>query len=386
MHLHAAVAPALVLAVTCFGMDTVLMNLEDVARIAGVSRSTVSRVLNDDRRVSEAARTRVQEVIASTNYHPNAAARSLVTRRTGNVGLIFPRTFASLFANPWASQLIKGCLGSCEVEELNLMLMLESTEDPVAMAAFFERLMRGRHLDGIVLASHDIEDALIERLVGGSVPYVLVGRDAMNIAHFVDVDNRRLARMATEHLIGHGYRNIAVITGPAILVTARDRYVGYMDALDAAGLEPHSPEPLRGEFNQRDGFLAARALLDSPARPDAIFATNDEMAIGAIQAGRELGLRVPEDVAVMGFDDVEINRVFSTDLTTIRQPTEEIGRHAITMLAAMIDRMPSQPEQHWIDAELILRGSCGCPAACRNAGEPPGLRKEAAQSPLPQAI
>ncbi len=355
---------------------TGLMKLEDVARIAGVSRSTVSRVINDDRRISDAVRKRVLDVIAKTHYHPNAAARSLVTRRTGNIGLIFPRLFSSMFSDPWSSQLIKGCLGGSELAELSLMLMLESTEDPVSMSRFFDRLVRERHLDGVVLASHHIEDALTELLPSGDFPYVLVGRDMGTRANFVDIDCRLAARTATNHMIEHGYRSIAVITGPRHLLTAKDRSDGFMDALEAAGLEPHSREPLSGEFAQRDGYYAARALLREQGRPEAIFAANDAMAIGAIQAARELGMRVLDDLAVVGFDDLEINTVFHTELTTIRQPTEEIGRHAVAMLAAMIAKAPPEPKQHWIDAELILRGSCGCPPARRSTGDKQGQGKE----------
>jgi len=336
------------------------MKLEDVARIAGVSRSTVSRVINDDRRVSEAVRTRVRDVIVSTNYYPNAAARSLMTRRTGNIGLIFPREFASMFSDPWSSQLIKGCLDGSENANLSLVLMLESTEDPAQVDRFFGRVVRERHLDGIVLASHHIEDALIARLREGEFPYVLVGRDAATEAHFVDIDNRLAARTATEHLIDHGYRCLGLITGPHHLLTARDRTNGFMDALAGAGMEPHSHEPPSGGFSQRDGYYAAQSLLRGRRRPDAIFAANDAMAIGVIQAARESGLAIPDDLAIVGFDDLDANTVFRTELTTIRQPTEEMGRHAIGMLAAMIDNAPSTPNQHWIDAELIRRGSCGC--------------------------
>lgn len=339
------------------------MKLEDVARIAGVSRSTVSRVLNEDRRVSGAVRARVLEVIADTNYHPNAAARTLVTRRTGNVGLVFPKAFASMFSDPWSSQLIHGCLDGSEAADLSLMLMLGATEDDASMATFFERLIRGRHLDGIVLGSHHRDDALIARLIGGDFPYVLVGHDADNRAHFVDIDNRAAARKATEHLIGHGYRSIATITGPDFLVTAQDRLEGFMDAMEAAALEPHSRHPLTGGFIERDGHLAARELLGTPGQPDAIFAANDAMAIGTMRAARERGLRIPDDLALVGFDDVDTNRVFHTDLTTIRQPTEELGRDAIAMLATLIADMPTEPRQQWVDADLVIRGSCGCPTS-----------------------
>lgn len=340
------------------------MNLEDVARIAGVSRSTVSRVINDDPRVSGAVRLRVQDVIVSTNYHPNKAARSLVTRRTGNVGLVFPRAFASMLSDPWSSALVKACLDGSEAVGLNMMLILESTENPIAASRFYERLIREQHLDGIVMASHDINDALIDRLLEGVFPSVLIGRDLANRANFVDVDSRAAARQATRHLVEHGRRRIATISGPANLVTACDRHDGFIDGLTEAGLEPFSPgAPLTASFSQREAASVACALLSGPDHPDAIFAANDAMAIGVLQAAGQLGIHVPDDLAVIGFDDVPINHAYQIELTTIRQPTEELGHRAMSLLATMIPAPAQTPIQEWMEAPLIRRGSCGCPPA-----------------------
>lgn len=328
--------------------------------MAGVSRSTVSRVINKDPRVSDEVRTKVRAIIASTNYHPNAAARSLASRRTGIIGLVFPRYFATLFSDPWASVLIKGCLSGSEEVDLSLMLMLQTTDDPISVSRFFERTVQGRHLDGLVLASHLVNDVLVERLEASDFPYVLIGRDTDRTAHFVDIDNREASRKATCHLIEHGYRSIAMIGGPPDLITAEDRRMGFLDAMRETGrAEPELRIEL-GHFSQLAGYEAALVLLQTADPPDAIFAANDAMAIGAIQAARDIGLRVPEDVAVVGFDEIEVNRTYQTDLTTIRQPTEEMGRAAVAHLATMITDQPTEPVQTWLEADLIIRGSCGC--------------------------
>jgi hypothetical protein len=170
------------------------LNLEDIAEMAGVSRSTVSRVLNEDPRVSDAVRARVRQVIKETRYHPNAAARSLATHRSNIIGLVFPRVFTMMFSDPWASVLIKGCIEGSERTDLSLIHMLVSTDDQVAVDRFFERSVMGRHLDGVILASHVVGDRLVERLQESDFPYVLVGRDAERRANFVDIDNRQATK------------------------------------------------------------------------------------------------------------------------------------------------------------------------------------------------
>lgn len=336
------------------------LNLEDIAEMAGVSRSTVSRVLNDDPKVSDGVRARVQKVLTETRFHPNAAARSLATHRTGIIGIVFPRVFTMMFTDPWASVLIKGCLEGSEQADLSLVHMLVSTDDETSVDRFFERSVMGRHLDGVILASHVLGDKLVARLQGSDFPYVLVGRDEHRAANFVDIDNRQAARIATQHLIDHGYRRICHLSGPPDLVTALDRQYGFLDAIRASDIDPDTVRVECGNFEQVTGFETALRLLQAPNPPDAIFAADDAMAIGAIQAARELGVLVPEEVAIVGFDDIDMNRMFRPQLTTIRQPSDALGRTAVELLSTMITDPSSTPVQRWLPADLIVRGSCGC--------------------------
>lgn len=340
--------------------DTRRLNLEDIAKMAGVSRSTVSRVLNDDPKVSDGVRARVRKVLTDTRFHPNAAARSLATHRTGIIGLVFPRVFTMMFTDPWASVLIKGCLEGSERADLSLVHMLVSTDDPASVDRFFERSVMGRHLDGVILASHVLGDKLVAHLQASDFPYVLVGRDEHRAANFVDIDNRQAARIATQHLIDHGYRRICHLSGPPDLVTAIDRQEGFFDSIRASGINPASARVECGYFEQVTGFEITLRLLQQPDPPDAIFAADDAMAIGAIQAARELGIRVPEDIAIVGFDDIDMNRMVRPQLTTIRQPSDALGRTAVGMLSNMITHPQTTPMQRWLTAELIVRGSCGC--------------------------
>ena len=340
--------------------DTRRLNLEDIAEMAGVSRSTVSRVLNDDPKVSDGVRARVRKVLTDTRFHPNAAARSLATHRTGIIGLAFPRVFTMMFTDPWASVLIKGCLEGSERTDLSLVHMLVSTDDETSVDRFFERSVMGRHLDGVILASHVLGDKLVARLQASDFPYVLVGRDEHRAANFVDIDNRQAARIATQHLIDHGYRRICHLSGPPDLVTAIDRQEGFFDAIRASGIGPGAVRVECGYFEQVTGFELTLRLLQQPDPPDAIFAADDAMAIGAIQATRELGMRVPEDIAIVGFDDIDMNRMVRPQLTTIRQPSDALGRTAVGMLSNMITHPQTTPVQRWLTAELIVRGSCGC--------------------------
>ncbi len=256
--------------------------------------------------------------------------------------------------------LIKGCLEGSERADLSLVHMLVSTDDPASVDRFFERSVMGRHLDGVILASHVLGDKLVAHLQASDFPYVLVGRDEHRAANFVDIDNRQAARIATQHLIDHGYRRICHLGGPPDLVTAIDRQEGFFDSIRASGIDPASVRVECGYFEQVTGFEITLRLLQQPDPPDAIFAADDAMAIGAIQAARELGVRVPEDIAIVGFDDIDMNRMVRPQLTTIRQPSDALGRTAVGMLSYMITHPQTTPMQRWLTAELIVRGSCGC--------------------------
>jgi len=346
------------------------MNLEDIARLAGVSRSTVSRVVNDDPRVSVAVRERVRSVIEAEGYHPNAAARALASRRSGVFGLIIPQTFGSIYNDPWFPIFIQGCLDGCRAADISLMLLMEPSNEPAAVARLIERFVASRHVDGLIIASSLVDDVLVSRLHDRSFPYMLVGRDAHRRRNFVDIDNRGAAACAVRHLLSHGRSRPAMIGGPESAVAALDRRQGFLDALIDAGVDP-ATVPIRPvAYSQRGAYREALTLLRSDAPPDAIFAASDAMAIGVLQAARHLGIRVPHELGIMGFDGIEPDRVAQLELSTIRQPARDLGAVAVAKLDDIVHMRASEPVQVWLETELEPRRTCGCQST---TGPPGGL-------------
>lgn len=350
------------------------MNLEEIARLSGVSRSTVSRVINDDARVSPGARARVQAVIEEYDYHPNAAARSLASRRTGILGLMIPRAIEWVFGDLFFQLIIKSIASATNAAEQNLMLLMETSESGESAQRLFNRVVVGRHLDGIIVVSNVIEEPLVALLDRHQFPSVLVGRHPMFDLSFVDVDNRLSSRGGVEHLISHGHRRIGMIGGSENLIAAIDRRDGYHQALIGAGI-PIDPDLYRGaDFRELNAYMAMRELLALPDPPTAIFTASDVMAFGAIRAIQEAGLSVPDDVAVLGFDGIEQAAYSDPPLSTIAQPVAGLGREAVSMLMQRIETPDAQAMHRFLPTELKLRASCGCAgaAAGRQAKEAAG--------------
>lgn len=349
------------------------MNLEEIARLAGVSRSTVSRVVNGDRRVSVSARERVEEVIRVHNYHPNAAARSLASKRTRLIGLLIPQAVGSLFRDPFFPILIQGVAEACNENDHNLLMLMEDSNRGLATQRAYERIIRGRHVDGVIIAASVVEDPIVARLQADRFPFVLVGRHPHHHVSVVDVDNRIGACDGVAHLLSHGYRRIAMIAGPTNMIASIDRYAGYVTALGEAGRLPEPGLTIYSDFTRRGGYRAMQELLTHPdGAPDAVFVASDAMASGTLQALRDCGLRVPEDVAVMGFDGFEETLVSQEILSTVVQPAEEEGRVAVETLIELVDYPDRAPIQRILPTHLSLRRSCGCPPAAASPEEDAG--------------
>jgi Transcriptional regulators len=336
--------------------------LEEVAKLAGVSRSTVSRVVNQHPNVRPEVRERVWEVIRKTGYQPHAAARSLATRRTRVIGLIIPQAVTTLFTDPYFPILIRGVADACNAHNYHLMLSLFSRrrvqESRARQDLLYQQVLRGRYLDGVVVSSAPLDDPIFPRLLEDGVPFIIVGRYPHERANYVDVDNVARARMAVEHLLRLGHERVATITGPLNMCSGQDRLEGYRQALAARGIPVDEDLIAEGDFTEQGGQAAMRRLL--PHRPTAVFAASDMMAVGAIKVLREAGLRVPEDVAVVGFDDIPLASMVEPPLTTVRQPIEQLGSMAVELLVSLMEN-PGEETVHRVvlPTELVIRASCG---------------------------
>jgi LacI family transcriptional regulator len=335
------------------------VTLEEVALLAGVSRSTVSRVINNHPNVSGEVRERVWRVVQEQNYHPNNAARALASRRTGIIGLVIPQAIQSIFTDPYFSILVQGVAAACEQHEYHLMLSLIT----VNMELAYRRIVKGGHLDGVILASAFTHDTFfLESLQRDRFPFVLIGRQPQHEDIVsVDADNVQGSRMAARHLARAGYKRIATITGPLTMTAGVDRRDGFLSGLRDSGLPLYNGFVVEGDFSEMSGMLAMERLLALPERPDALFVASDTMAIGAMKAARAAGLSIPEEIALVGFDDIPLASVLEPSLSTVRQPIEQLGFTASTLLVDMMDYQENEtaPQRVVLPTELVVRETCG---------------------------
>jgi beta-glucosidase len=329
--------------------------LEEVGAAAGVSRATVSRVINSSPKVSPLARQAVERAIAELGYVPNRAARSLVTRRTETIALVVSEPEARVFADPFFSAVVRGVSAAVSHTELQLVLLMAQGEREHEKV---ERFVRQGHVDGVALLSLHGEDPLPYAMASAGVPTVLLGRPQgePGIA-YVDADNRGGARQATEHMLSRGRRSIATITGPQDMSAGIDRYEGYADALQGAGVEIRKGLVEAGDFSEDSGYQAMSRLLSRGADIDAVFAGNDLMAAGALRALQAGGRRVPGDVAVVGFDDAPLARHTSPPLTTVRQPLDQMTGAMADLLLKQIEGGVALRDQVICPTTLVLRES-----------------------------
>ncbi|MEV7006902.1 LacI family DNA-binding transcriptional regulator [Streptosporangium sp. NPDC051022] len=326
--------------------------LEAVAALAGVGRGTVSRVINGSPKVSEKARDAVQRAIRELGYVPNRAARALVTRRTDTVALVVSESELRVFDEPYFAGTIRGIGSALSETGLQLILaMAQSQQDHERL----EHYLTGQHVDGVLLISLHGADPLPGRLEAMGVPTVIGGRPVgLDPYSYVDVDNRAGARQAVKYLLGRGRRRIATIAGPQDMGVGVDRLAGYRDALLATGV----PELVAyGDFSEESGVAAMRKLLADSPHLDAVFTASDPMALGAMRVLREEGRGIPDDVAVVGFDDSPAGAHSSPALTTVHQPTEAMGRQMAHLLVARINGERLEQPVVILDTHLVERAS-----------------------------
>lgn len=332
--------------------------IKDVAAQAGVSYQTVSRVINNQAGVTDSTRQRVEQAIEALNFRPSLAARSLPSRRFYVIGLIIPYEADYLFRDPHLMAELSGIDAEANAHDYNVLLSTAGNSQSGIDA--YGRFIRNQVADGALVIETASALAGSDLLARQEYPYVTLGYEVYHPRGYsVHSDDRGGAREATRHLLERGHRRIGLINGPptGAVAAMEERLIGHQAALVEAGLTFDPELMVYGDYTRPSGQSATGQLLQLPDPPTAIFALNDRMAMGAIRAVHAAGLRVPEDVAVVGFDDIPTAADFSPSLTTVRQPSQQIGRVATQMLFQLIEGKAVPEREVVLPAEVIVRQS-----------------------------
>lgn len=335
------------------------VTIKDVAAEAGVSRQTVSRVLNDKGEVAVETRARVQAAINALGYRPSAIARSLVSQRTHVLGLL-----TANFSDYTHARIIEGA--EAEAREQGYLIFVSGAEHSLDGEPLSSPLLGQHRAEGlfIVYQGTDSDRYTIFDDISRDLPLVTIGYapDHEDVVA-VGIDNREGARRATWHLLNLGHCRIAHITGPIQMYASQERQRGYTDALGEAGITPEDAMVASSDWSSAGGYCATSQLIDRGGNFTALFVQNDRMALGALQAFREHGLRVPQDVAVVGFDDIPSAPYFDPPLTTVHQPSYKLGQIGIRFLIDLINGQPAPTEPVRLETKLVIRRSCGAQGA-----------------------
>jgi LacI family transcriptional regulator len=328
-----------------------MVTIREVAESAGVSYATVSHVINNTRVVSQETRERVIAAMTALNYRPNALARSLRQGKTNTMGLVLPDS-----ANPFFAEISRGI--EDEAFKKGYSVFLCNTELDTQRELFYVDVLSKKQVDGIIfVAAGDQADSL-DFLVRQNMPVVLIDRDLPNVVvDAVLTDHQLGGVLATRHLIELGHKRIACIAGPSSITPSAERITGYRMALEEAGLSYDENLLLRGDYHAQSGMEITHSILKMDPRPTAIFALNDLMALGALRAAAEASCSVPSDLAIVGYDDLELAQFTNPPLTTIAQPKKEIGAQAVNLLVERISRKDRSPSRLVLPPELIVRRS-----------------------------
>jgi DNA-binding LacI/PurR family transcriptional regulator len=330
---------------------------KDVAEVAGVSRTTVSFVLNavPNVQIPDETRQRVWEAARRLGYYPDASARSLARQRSGNIGVLLCRSADRVFGDVFLMEVLIGIHAILHARAYHILL--EAVEDVTASEAYIG-LVRSRHVDGLIISGPRSDDRQLRDLEAEGFPVVLLGQMPESNLCQIDVDHQRAARTAVDHLLYRGHQRIAFIgQGPQIYTATQARLRGYAEALAAAGLSFEEALVRHGNFNRASGYDAMQSLLRLTARPSAVFVGSDTMAFGAMAAVRDAGLRVPDDVAIVGFDDEPMASDVTPPLTTVHLPAQLLGTTAAEILMKLTAGEEVAERTVLLDTHLVIRQS-----------------------------
>jgi LacI family transcriptional regulator len=333
---------------------------QDVAKRAGVSRTTVSLVLNNKHQSSQISDKTVQKVLRSAHelgYVPNAAAQALVRKKSGVIGLVLTRAHQQINSDLYLNQVVNGLMDVCHDTNFRVLLDVIEDEDEILT---IQRIIQGRQVDGIIFFGPRNNDKTLSLLSKTNFPTVLMGALPDSNFYSVDVDNLAAAQMATEHLIQLGHQRIGCITNATPSYTAAaDRLQGYKMALSKHKLLADDRLVRFGDFDPQSGYRAMRGLLSVNPRPTGVFVASDVVAFGAISAITEAGLRIPEDIAVVGFDDVPLSAYITPHLTSVHLPIYDLAVEAGLMTIQLINGESPEKQNLRLNTHLVVRDSCG---------------------------
>jgi DNA-binding LacI/PurR family transcriptional regulator len=332
-----------------------LPTLEVVAELAGVSRATVSRVVNGSPKVSPEVVAAVTKAISALGYVPNRAARTLVTRRTDTIVLIMHERPDTVFEDPFFASMLRGVNAALSTTDLQLVL-LHARGDQQRERAL--RYVCNGHVDGVLVISLHGDDPMPTAIMAAGIPMVAMGRPPSGQrADYVDADNAGGGHEAVRRLVATGRRCLATVAGPLDMSVGVDRLRGYVEATRAAGMQAAADRVAYGDFTEAAGYRGIKLLLEQTPDIDGVFVASDLMGMGALRALRDLGRRVPDDVAVVGFDDAAFAAYADPPLTTVRQPVELLGQEMVRLLLNRLAEPQGKPETIILPTELVIRSS-----------------------------
>lgn len=328
------------------------LTIDDIAKLAGVSKATVSYVINDKPGVSQELRCKIKKIIEDCNYVPNSAARGLAGEKTHFIGLVIPDVSDMFYAN-----IIRGVEKTSN--KYNYLLNLYTTHGEEEKEQRVIKLINSSMVDGLIIMAYYIKDNFIDFLKNEGIPFVFIDYPTKDEEIYsVVVDNEAGAFEAAEYLISLGHQKIAFLEGHEAAWDSRARFIGFLKALTVNSIEFNPLLVEKGDFTREGGYKATKKLLEKGEEFTAIFASNDQMAIGAVRAIKEQGLKIPDNISIIGFDNIEASSIIDPPLTTVMQPIYEMGKKATEILIRLINEEKIEQKKFMLKTKLIKRNSC----------------------------
>lgn len=328
--------------------------LKEVAKMAGVSTASISNTLNGTKKVSEEMKLKIYSAVQELNYQPNIVAKSLRIQESRIIGLLI-----SDISNPIFSNIVRGIEEELAKSDYNVLLC--NTDSSVEKERKYLDVLIGKRVDGLIVSSAGNSGDYFRSLDKTGVPIIFLNRcpEFMN-SDVIMANNIKGAYLATEHLIRHAYSKIAIITGPSSISTGKDRLIGYKRALEDYGVSESELLVKEGAFSVESGYAKMKELMEQDMKPDAVFISNNSMTLGAYKYLKETNVHIPDQIAVLGYDDVDWAEIVDPPITTIRQPAYQLGVNAGSLMLARIKEKDVKREIMYMETELVIRRSCGC--------------------------